>query len=148
MLLGAFGIGMAWLPYQLASTAQTCNPFGCSEHDWKEHRVDWQERRFDWGESRRRGQREYKRRDVIVYENENFDGRSQRFSPDIYRADQGDLSCIGNDTISSLSVPSGLVVRLCENENSGFCRVYGPGDYFYVGDDLNDKISLIDIQHL
>lgn len=27
----SFGVGLAWLPAQLPSTAQTCNPFGCSQ---------------------------------------------------------------------------------------------------------------------
>lgn len=80
---------------------------------------------------------------VKVYQHANFGGRSQRFSPGVYRADRGDLNIVGNDTVSSLQVPAGLVARVCEHEDAGLCREYGPGDHDYVGDDLNDKISYI-----
>src|SRR5262249_51319347 len=56
---------------------------------------------------------------------------------------------VGNDTISSFTVPRGLVVRFCDNDGSdrgsGVCREYGPGEYRTIDRDLNDRISYIEI---
>ncbi|HCF27943.1 MAG TPA: sugar dehydrogenase, partial [Cyanobacteria bacterium UBA11049] len=56
------------------------------------------------------------------------------------------LNQVGNDNISSLRVPAGYKVRVCEDETGGICREYGAGDYSYVGDDLNDQISLVEVK--
>jgi hypothetical protein len=50
--------------------------------------------------------------DVTIYEDSNFQGRSQVLANGRY--DLGQLS-IGNDTLSSLKVPQGIVVRLYEH---------------------------------
>jgi len=89
--------------------------------------------------------------EVQVYKDTNFSGVSQSLPIGVYRVIQGNLSIVGNDTISSLRVPTNLKVRVCQNDitptnNAGLCRDYGPGDYSYVGDDLNDQISYIDVQ--
>lgn len=81
---------------------------------------------------------------VIVYENSNFSGKSQSISSGEYKAELGQLS-VGNDSISSLQVPEGLKARVCEHENEGICREYGPGKYSYVGNDLNDRISYVEV---
>ncbi len=85
---------------------------------------------------------------VKVYRDRNFAGVSQSFptTPGIYKANQGDLNIVGNDTISSLRVPAGTVVRVCQNETGGLCREYSAGDYSYVGNDLDNKISFIQVK--
>ncbi len=84
---------------------------------------------------------------ATFYVDANFAGTSQSFPPGVYRADRGDLNIVGNDTISSLRVPAGLTVQVCDNSDaSGLCANFGPGDYPYVGDNLNDIISYINVQ--
>ncbi|WP_373525000.1 sorbosone dehydrogenase family protein [Nostoc sp.] len=86
--------------------------------------------------------------EVKVYLHSNFNGVSQSFpaSPGVYKANKGDLNIVGNDTISSLTVPPGTVVRVCQHETGGLCREYSAGDYEYVGNDLNDIISYIEVK--
>ena len=83
---------------------------------------------------------------IVVYEHGDFAGRSQAFLPGTYRADRDELNVVGNDAISSLRVPPGLSVTLSEHETGGITRTYGPGDYPYVGDEFNDKASLIIVE--
>ncbi|MFN6486250.1 MULTISPECIES: PQQ-dependent sugar dehydrogenase [unclassified Nostoc] len=85
---------------------------------------------------------------VKVYSDPNFAGISQSFptTPGVYKANQGDLNIVGNDAISSLSVPSGTVVRVCQHETGGRCREYSAGDYNYVGSDLDNMISFIEVK--
>ncbi|WP_335058480.1 PQQ-dependent sugar dehydrogenase [Nostoc sp.] len=85
---------------------------------------------------------------VTVYRDRNFAGVSQSFptTPGVYKANQGGLNVVGNDTISSLRVPAGTVVRVCQNETGGVCREYSAGDYNYVGNDLDNIISFIQVR--
>ncbi len=84
---------------------------------------------------------------ATFYVDANFAGASQSFPPGVYRADRGDLNIVDNDNISSLRVPAGLTVQVCDNSDaSGLCANFGPGDYPYVGDQLNDIISYINVQ--
>ena len=84
---------------------------------------------------------------VTVYADPNFSGSYQSFSAGVYRADRGDLNLVGNDSISSLRVPAGLRVQVCkDSDGNGSCGNFGPGDYPYVGDALNDIISYINVQ--
>jgi hypothetical protein len=83
---------------------------------------------------------------ATFYEHGDFAGKSQSFGVGTYRADKGQLDGVGNDNISSLRVPQGFKVRVCENEGGGLCRDYASGDYAYVGNDLNDKISFIEVK--
>jgi hypothetical protein len=83
---------------------------------------------------------------VTLYADANFTGKSQSFGIGTYRADQAQLAQVGSDNASSLRVPAGYKVRVCEHETGGICREYSPGDYSYVGDDLNDKISLVEVK--
>ena len=86
---------------------------------------------------------------VTLYQNGDFTGTSQSFSVGYYAANQGQLDSIGNDQISSLRVPRGFRAYVCENENEqGICRIYEPGDYSLVGNDLNDKISYIEVESI
>ncbi len=50
--------------------------------------------------------------DVTIYEHANFEGRSQVLAKGQYALEE---ISIGNDTLSSLKVPQGLVVRLYEH---------------------------------
>lgn len=52
--------------------------------------------------------------DVTIYEHANFEGRSQVLAKGRYDVSLQEIS-IGNDTLSSLKVPQGLVARLYEH---------------------------------
>jgi len=86
--------------------------------------------------------------EVQVYQHTNFAGVSQSFptTPGVYKANQGDLSVVGNDTISSLRVPPDTVIRVCEHETGGQCREYSSGDYESIGNDFNDTVSFIEVK--
>ncbi|MFN6486259.1 MAG: PQQ-dependent sugar dehydrogenase [Nostoc sp. DedQUE03] len=85
---------------------------------------------------------------VKVYTEPNFGGVSQSFptTPGVYKANEGDLNIVGNDAISSLSVPSGTVVRVCQNETGGLCRDYTAGNYSSMASGLNNSISFIQVK--
>jgi len=84
---------------------------------------------------------------VTVYANYNFSGAYQSYPPGVYRGDYGQLNLVGNDNISSLRVPQGLKVHVCDNPDAtGVCADFGPGDYPYLKDNINDKISYIKVQ--
>ncbi|MBG1267113.1 PQQ-dependent sugar dehydrogenase [Nostoc sp. WHI] len=84
---------------------------------------------------------------VQVYKDSNFAGVSQSFptSPGVYKANQGNLSVVGNDAISSLRVPPDTVIRVCTNETGGVCREYSAGNYGSIGD-LDNTISFIEVK--
>ncbi|MFN6466427.1 MAG: PQQ-dependent sugar dehydrogenase [Nostoc sp. DedVER02] len=86
--------------------------------------------------------------EVKVYTEPNLTGVSQSFSttPGVYKANQGELNVVGNDTISSLSVPPGTVVRVCQHETGGICREFSAGNYNSVGSDLDNMISFIEVK--
>jgi hypothetical protein len=63
-----------------------------------------------------------------------------------------ELGAVGNDAITSLLIGDGRQSVVCEHDSGfgrtnagslGLCRFYGPGAHSHVGQDLNDKISLI-----
>ncbi|MEH2168030.1 MAG: sugar dehydrogenase [Nostoc sp.] len=85
---------------------------------------------------------------VKVYRDPNFGGISQFFptTPGVYKANRGDLNIVGNDTISSLSVPSGTEVRVCQHETGGLCGDYTGGDYKSLGNGLDNIISFIEVK--
>ncbi|MEA5600103.1 sugar dehydrogenase [Nostoc sp. UHCC 0252] len=85
--------------------------------------------------------------EVKVYAEANFTGVSQSFttSPGVYKANEGDLNVVGNDTISSLTVPDGTVVRVCQHETGGLCRQFSAGNYESVGTEFNNMISFIEV---
>ena len=84
---------------------------------------------------------------VIAYEHENFQGSSQGFLPGVYRADQGQLGDVGNDSITSIRVAPGFRVGLWENEDeSGNYEEFGPGEYHLKWKDdggVADQVSKI-----
>ncbi len=85
---------------------------------------------------------------VVAYRQPNFGGVSQSFSlsPGVYRADKGAFNIVGNDAISSMRVPQGLAAYVCENESQqGLCRTFKAGEYAYVGNDIDNKISYMKV---
>jgi hypothetical protein len=81
---------------------------------------------------------------VTVYADPNLKGVSQRFGVGTYNS--SNLNVVGNDLISSLSVPNGLQVRACQSDGGqGVCRTYPAGDHGWPGDDLNDQISYLEV---
>ncbi|WP_245971683.1 BACON domain-containing protein [Calidithermus terrae] len=80
-----------------------------------------------------------------VWENGDFTGRSQRYtSPGTYRADQGGLNDVGNDSISAFRLKAGYRARFCDNpDGSGDCfEEAGPKE---SGVPINDRVSHIQI---
>ncbi|CAM3595600.1 hypothetical protein G4177_13220 [Corallococcus sp. ZKHCc1 1396] len=82
---------------------------------------------------------------VSVYVDDNFRGSSQNLWPGSYNASQ---LTIGNDTISSLRMPSGWFVEVLENDfadpQARFQRF--TQDATFVGTELNDKTSSIVVE--
>lgn len=87
----------------------------------------------------------------VVYQDRDFGGAAQTLGSGLYEAVRGQLGVAGNDSISSLRVPFGYRVVVCSHDSHGrtntgdlgLCRYYGPGLHEYIGDDLNDQISLV-----
>jgi hypothetical protein len=70
---------------------------------------------------------------VTVYSGGNQRGASQTFYEGVYRFTDGNFGRLPNDSASSIYVPNGYRVRLCENEGRGpvgeRCEDYGAGDH-------------------
>ena len=68
---------------------------------------------------------------VIVYQDTNYSGKSQGFGVGKFRADQGQLGNLPNDSASSIFVAPGYQVRLCDSEGYGNgygrCEIMSPG---------------------
>ena len=78
---------------------------------------------------------------VRVYADDNYHGASQDLVPGLY--DTGQLT-VGNDTISSLRVPSGWKVTLFSDANfSGSTREYTADADLWRQNDFNDQTSSI-----
>jgi hypothetical protein len=84
-------------------------------------------------------------RAVTVYRESSQWGVSQTFRRGEWKANAGQMATIGNDHISSLYVPPGLVAELCTSETGGTCQTY-EGSVNYVGDAMNDKASMIRVK--
>lgn len=89
---------------------------------------------------------------LVAYQSAGFTGRSQVFGTGVFEGPKGEMAAVGEDMISSLRVAPGFRVVVCESSsgpgrtnagNLGLCRYYGPGQHTGVGDDLNDRISLV-----
>jgi hypothetical protein len=83
---------------------------------------------------------------VVVFADPNQRGRRQEFGVGTYRSDRGGLGQLGNDEASSVFVPRGYRVRICENEGGflnnggGRCEEFGPGSHNLR---YNDRASFI-----
>ena len=84
-------------------------------------------------------------RAVTVYRESSQWGVSQTFRIGEWKANAGQLNVIGNDQISSLFVPPGLVAELCFSEAGTTCQTY-EGGVNYVGDAMNDQASMIRVK--
>ncbi|GJD22210.1 hypothetical protein RIVM261_071660 [Rivularia sp. IAM M-261] len=81
-------------------------------------------------------------RKVVIYSDSEYRGISQELEPGIYDLDQ---LTIGNDTLSSLRVPPGMLTILYEQPGfTGQSKEFS-SDTTYVGDDFNDKTSSLEI---
>lgn len=87
---------------------------------------------------------------VVVFEDIDFNGRSQAFQPGKYRADKEQFGNLRNDSASSLRVAQGYFAQLCEDvingAGGGHCQVFGPGSYQFKGTKygaLSDRVSYI-----
>ena len=89
-------------------------------------------------------------RAVTAYRGSNLTGISQTFRVGNHAANAGQLATVGNDQISSLIVPPGLVAELCFSESGtgstgSYCRTY-EGTVNFVGDFMDDEASLIRVK--
>ena len=89
-------------------------------------------------------------RAVTVYNEASFWANPQTFAIGEYRANAGQLGLIGNDRVSSVVVPPGLVVELCYGESgptsvAPYCQTYDQNTA-YVGNFMNDQASLIRVK--
>ncbi len=71
---------------------------------------------------------------VTVFEGRDYQGKSAIFGNGTFNANNGPLNGIANDSASSVIVPNGFMVRICEHEGSnnaggGNCEEYGEGRY-------------------
>lgn len=81
-------------------------------------------------------------RKVVIYSDSEYQGISQELEPGSYNLDK---LTIGNDTLSSLRVPSGMRVILYEHAGfTGRSKEFTK-DTPQVGDDFNDKTSSLEI---
>jgi serralysin len=81
-------------------------------------------------------------RKVVIYSGSEYQGISQELEPGSYNLDK---LTIGNDTLSSLRVPSGMRVILYEHAGfTGRSKEFTK-DTPQVGDDFNDKTSSLEI---
>lgn len=81
-----------------------------------------------------------------VYADRDYKGATSSYGPGLYTA--ADLGAVGNDAISSLRLPGTGRALLCDNDsgqNLGACRLVVKSDHLFVGDGINDKVSLIAI---
>lgn len=89
---------------------------------------------------------------LVAYQSSDFRGNLQVFGTGVFEASKEELSGVANESISSLRVAPGFRAVVCTEDsangrtnigNLGLCRYFGAGSHRSVGDDLNDKISLI-----
>lgn len=80
-------------------------------------------------------------RNVGLYSDSNYRGASQSLAPGVYPLDQ---LTIGNDTLSSITIPSGMVAKLYEHDRYGGASLVlnaSNADLWYAG--FADKASSI-----
>ncbi|MCY1082512.1 Vps62-related protein [Archangium lansingense] len=80
---------------------------------------------------------------VLLYEHGNYGGRVQSLQPGRY--DMSQLTGVGNDSVSSLQVPSGWSVTLYEHGFDGRSKLF-TADTVWVGDDFNDLTSSVVVE--
>jgi cytochrome c peroxidase len=91
---------------------------------------------------------------VTVYRDANYSGISQAFDVgNYYGSTRGQMSIVGNNTISSISVPSGYYVKACIDEPTllfglfNICKTY-TANTATLDTSMDNKISYIEIRKL
>lgn len=88
---------------------------------------------------------------VILYEDYDLQGRSQIFHDGRYLNNRGQLGNLRNDRASSVDVPVGFSVRLCDLEGSGYgagaCVVLGPGRH-NLPFNLDNRVSYVEVSQV
>ncbi len=79
-----------------------------------------------------------------LYTDYGYRGRTQSLAVGRYTLSR--LSGVGNDSVSSLRVPSTLKVTLYQNDNFGGTSVVFTGNSFYVGSAFNDQASSVVVE--
>lgn len=88
---------------------------------------------------------------AVVYRDGNRAGASKSLGVGIHEAVAGELSSVGDNALSSLSVQTGHRAIVCDEDRSGgvntgdvgLCRFFAAGNHNSVGSDLNDRASLV-----
>jgi hypothetical protein len=62
-----------------------------------------------------------------------------------YRAEQGQFGAVPDNSVSSLVVPEGYTIILCDVQATLPCQQYGPGTYDSLSPELNDKFSFAEV---
>ncbi|MGD9589567.1 MAG: hypothetical protein AB7Q37_14235 [Pyrinomonadaceae bacterium] len=88
---------------------------------------------------------------VTVYEDHDLRGRSQVFHDGRYLNNRGQLGNLRNDRASSVDVPVGYSVRLCDGEGTGYgilpCQVFGPGRH-NLPYTLDNRVSYVEVSQI
>ncbi len=88
---------------------------------------------------------------VTVYEDYDLNGRSQIFHDGRYLNNRGQLGNLRNDRASSLDVPVGYSVRVCDGEGAGYgsgiCQVFGPGRH-NLPYSLDNRVSYVEVSQV
>lgn len=80
---------------------------------------------------------------VMVYKLSNYGGWGQALEPGTYNLPYNQAT---DNDVSSLKVPAGFQLKACADLNlGGLCTVYTPGNYDFVGADLNNTFSSLQI---
>jgi hypothetical protein len=92
----------------------------------------------------------YVHRAVRVYRDANQGGIAQGLTEGTWRADENDLDTVGNDKISSIYVPPGLVAELCWSETGvgstgAYCQTFEGGAKNVTGT-LDNQTSLVRVK--
>lgn len=71
---------------------------------------------------------------VTIFDGRDFQGKSAIFGNGTFKANNGPINGLGNDSASSVIVPKGFQVRICElegnnNEGAGNCEEYSAGKH-------------------
>ncbi|HUQ07812.1 MAG TPA: M12 family metallopeptidase [Kofleriaceae bacterium] len=84
-------------------------------------------------------------RAVTVYRNANRSGVSQTFRIGDWSASGGHFGVIGDNQISSLHIPPGLVAELCTSTSGGTCVTY-EGNVASLGSSMDNQASVIHVK--
>jgi hypothetical protein len=83
---------------------------------------------------------------VTAYTDADQGGRRQMFAVGAYNANAGELDRVGNDRISSLFVPPGFTVKVCQHENGGgTCFTYTGPRIVNLPAPLNNHVSYVQV---